>query len=57
MEESDRGFTRGASDLVVSLASSGRTVRLFTADGDDRRVEPPPGLDYGSGLLENVSDR
>jgi len=33
-EVTERRYTRGATDLIVSLASDGRTVRLFTADGD-----------------------
>ncbi len=31
---SDRHSIFGATDLIVSLASDGRTARLFTADGE-----------------------
>ena len=54
-EASEPRFTRGANDLVISLSSRGRSIRLFTAEGDHPSTfRASAGLDVGLG--ENVSD-
>lgn len=49
-------FNRGATDLVISLSATGRTIRLFTADGDGSRTSHPT-RSLGIGLEENGTDR
>ena len=52
----DPTFSRGATDLVISLSAKGRTIRLFTADGDGSRTPHLP-RNLGLGLEENGTDR
>jgi hypothetical protein len=56
-EIEERRFSRGATDLVVSLAANGRSVRLFTADGDTPRSSYYPVDRLENGLEENGRDR
>lgn len=56
-ETSERRYTRGATDLVVSLAANGRTIRLFTADGEYPRPLYYPVERLPDSLGENGSDR
>lgn len=56
LEPGGPGFNRGATDLVISLSATGRTIRLFTADGDESRSSFPT-RNFGIGLDGNATDR
>lgn len=56
LEAAERRYTRGATDLIVSLASDGRTVRLFTADGENPAPSYYPAEQL-PGALESGTDR
>ena len=55
-ESREPAYNRGVTDLVISLSARGRSIRLFTADGDGSRTYyPTRRLDIG--LEEGDTDR